>query len=218
MEELDILLRLLMAAACGGVLGVERERGDRPAGFKTYILVTMGACLFTILSIIAFPEDQARVAAQVVVGIGFLGAGVIVIYGGTRVVGITTVATLWATAALGMSAGLGYYLTCAYSTAIMLAVLVAIPWMEEGLIGKFRKRRLYFTMRGRRRTDILQEVEEVLGRYGSGFMLLRYYVCGENGGETSLLVRSTIPGKVDLLEVLDNLFAIQGVTTVDFED
>lgn len=101
----QMVLRLLVAIACGGLIGLERERVDRPAGFRTNILVTMGAALFTILPIVAFPgSESARVAAQVVVGIGFLGAGVIILYGGTMVVGITTAATLWAPARLDMVA------------------------------------------------------------------------------------------------------------------
>ena len=140
MSEMDILVRLVVAAVCGGLIGMERERGDRPAGFRTYILVALGASLFSILSLVAFPaSDTARVAAQIVVGIGFLGAGVIVVYGGTHVVGITTAATMWATAAVGMAAGAGYLVTAAYCTGISWWCSWPYPGSRAALSPVFRK-------------------------------------------------------------------------------
>lgn len=219
MEEIDVLLRLLMAAACGGLIGMERERGDRPAGFRTYILVSLGAALFTVLSLIAFPHsDTARVAAQIVVGIGFLGAGVIVIYGGTHVVGITTAATMWATAAVGMAAGAGYFITAAYCTGIILLVLMALPWFESRIITRFQRRRLYFTVRALPREDLVEEVQGVLASHGIPYMLLRLESCREGEGMCSLLLRVTVSGKVDLLKVMEELRGIDGVTWVGFEE
>lgn len=218
MSELDVFLRLLTATACGAIIGAERERGDRPAGLKTYILVAIGACLFTELSLIAFPGDPARVAAQVVVGIGFLGAGVIVVYGGTHVVGITTAAAMWATAALGMMAGLGYYLTAAYSTAIIMAVLVALPWFEGRVIGKIRKRRLYFTIRGAPRPGFLEEVGAVFAEYGAGTSLLRYHFCETETQECSIMLKADISSSVNLETLMNRLYSVSGVTFVGFEE
>ncbi len=219
MRETDILLRLLTAAACGGLIGMERERGDRPAGFRTYILVSLGAALFTVLSLTAFPySDPARVAAQVVVGIGFLGAGVIVIYGGTHVVGITTAATMWATAAVGMASGAGYFLTAAYCTGLILLVLIALPWVETRVISRFQRRRLYFTVRSVPRDTLVREVQEVLEAHRIPHILLRMESCKAGQGECVLLLRATVSGKMDLLKVVDELSALPGVTWVGFEE
>lgn len=219
MDETDIILRLLMAVACGGLIGIERERGDRPAGFRTYILVTLGACLFTVLSLIAFPNaDTARVAAQVVVGIGFLGAGVILVYGGTHVVGITTAATMWASAAVGMAAGAGYYLTSLYTTLIILTVLVALPWFEQHVIARFQRRNLYFTIRGRPRRGLLEDINGVFSKYETMAKLLRYHVCEEDGVECSFLLRAQVSGKFELMDVMESLYQISGVVFVSFEE
>ncbi len=219
MREAEILLRLLMAAACGGLIGMERERGDRPAGFRTYILVSLGAALFTLLSVTAFPgADPARVAAQIVVGIGFLGAGVIVVYGGTHVVGITTAATMWATAAVGMAAGAGYFVTSAYCTGIILLVLVALPWFESRVIVLFQKRRLYFTIRALPREGLVEDVNGVFRSFRIPFVLLRFQSCQEGEGECSLLLRANVSGKVDLLRVVKSLQELAGVTSVVFEE
>jgi putative Mg2+ transporter-C (MgtC) family protein len=219
MSEADIVLRLLMAVACGGLIGIERERGDRPAGFRTYIMVSLGAALFTILSLIAFEgSDPARVAAQIVVGIGFLGAGVIVVYGGTHVVGITTAATMWAAAAVGMAAGAGYFITSLYSTAIILAVLIVLPWVESSVIARFQKRRLYFTIRSAPRPGLVEEVEATLAQNGIGSSLLRFHQCKEPEPECSVLMRVHVSAKVDLIQVMETLYQIYGVTSVSFEE
>ncbi|MBC7248460.1 MAG: MgtC/SapB family protein [Actinobacteria bacterium] len=219
MSEAEILLRLVIAALCGGLIGMERERGDRPAGFRTYILVSLGAALFTILSLVAFPRsDTARVAAQIVVGMGFLGAGVIVVYGGTHVVGITTAATMWATAAVGMASGAGYLVTAAYCTGIILVVLVALPWIESSIIARFQKRRLYFTVQAAHREGLVEEVQDTLAAYRIPFLLLRFQDCAEGEGLCSLLLRANVSGKVDLMELMEKLRGIPGVTSVAFEE
>ncbi|HDD42132.1 MAG TPA: MgtC/SapB family protein [Nitrososphaeria archaeon] len=123
LQDLGFAVRLLLAFALSGVLGFERERVDKPAGLRTHILVSLGSCLFTILSLTAFPgSDPARVAAYVVAGIGFIGAGTI-LQTRERVVGITTAASLWVTASIGMAAGAGFYLLAIIATAIAYLTL-----------------------------------------------------------------------------------------------
>lgn len=219
MSEAQMVLRLLMAVACGGVIGIERERGDRPAGFRTYIMISLGAALFTVLSISAFAgSETARVAAQIVVGIGFLGAGVIVVYGGTHVVGITTAATMWSTAAVGMASGAGYFMVSLYGTGIILAVLVALPWVEDKVISRFMRRRLYFTIRSAPRPGLVEEVEALLTMHGIRFVLLRFGECMEAERECSLLLRANVPAHVDLMKVVEELKQVYGVTAVGFEE
>ena len=122
--ELEMALRILLATALGGVIGFQRERLDKPAGFRTHILIAAGAALFTVVSIMGFEaDDTARVAAGIVAGIGFLGAGSI-IRRGNHVEGLTTAATIWAVAGIGMAAGAGLYIIAVTAAVIFLVVLL----------------------------------------------------------------------------------------------
>ena len=121
--ELELALRLLLAAALGSAIGYQRERAGKPAGLRTYALIAIGAALFTIVSIYGFSAgDPSRVAAGVVVGIGFLGAGAI-IRREERTAGLTTAATIWAVAGIGLAAGVGLYLVAVIVTAVVLIIL-----------------------------------------------------------------------------------------------
>jgi len=126
--ELDMGLRLLIAALLGGILGLEREQADKPAGLRTLILVCVGSALFTVASKFGFGEgaDAARVAAGIVAGIGFLGAGTILRVKGD-VIGITTAATIWAVAAIGLAVGAGLYAVALVTTVIALIALHFLP-------------------------------------------------------------------------------------------
>jgi len=124
-DQLEILARLVLAAGLGGFIGLERELRGYPAGIRTLALVTVGAALFTDASRL-FDGDEGRVAAQIVTGIGFLGAGLIFREGYT-VRGITTAATIWAAAAIGMAIGLELYIVAAAGSVILFIVLEARP-------------------------------------------------------------------------------------------
>ena len=130
--ELDVVLRLVMAAVVGGVIGLDRERAHKWAGIRTLLLVCLGSALFTIVSIFGFGSyvdssqvlDPARLAAGIVVGIGFLGAGVI-LHSEKGVMGLTTAAAVWAVAAIGVAIGCGLYLI-AVATAILILVALRL--------------------------------------------------------------------------------------------
>ena len=123
--EVTIVLRLLLATALGAIIGYQRERAKKPAGLRTHVLICLGAAVFTIASIYGFgpASDPARVAAGVLVGVGFLGAGVIIRTGEGILAGLTTAATIWAVAAIGLAAGTGLYVVAAVATALILIVL-----------------------------------------------------------------------------------------------
>jgi putative Mg2+ transporter-C (MgtC) family protein len=122
-SEFDLTTRILLAVLLGGLLGLERERVDKPAGLRTHILVCLGSCLFTILSFDAFPgSDPSRIAAYVVAGIGFIGAGVI-FQSGKRITGVTTAASLWVTTSIGMAVGVGYYIAGLLTSVISYVIL-----------------------------------------------------------------------------------------------
>jgi putative Mg2+ transporter-C (MgtC) family protein len=131
MPPLDLLLRLLLAAALGAAIGVERELRRKPAGLRTNMLIALGAALFTTLSLRMASDGGTpdRIAAQVVSGIGFLGAGAI-LRSGRNVHGMTTAATIWVNAAIGMAAGAGEFGIAALATLVTLVVLTLLPPIE----------------------------------------------------------------------------------------
>ncbi len=125
--ELEMVVRILVALGLGAAIGYERERAKKPAGLRTHILIALGAALFTVASLFGFGSgaDAARVAAGVVAGIGFIGAGAIIHRGGGDIVaGLTTAATIWAVAAIGLAAGAGLFLVAGVTTGVTLLVLV----------------------------------------------------------------------------------------------
>jgi putative Mg2+ transporter-C (MgtC) family protein len=139
----EIAVRILVAAAFGGLLGIERELRDHPAGLRTHMIVSLGACLFTLTSAFGFQRyahgtqvgstaDLSRVASQVVVGIGFLGGGTILRYG-TTIRGLTTAANLWVVAAIGLAVGIGMYVAAGITTAVAFLVLSGARPLERFL-------------------------------------------------------------------------------------
>lgn len=129
-EQLDIVFRLVVAGGLGAFIGLEREIRGYPAGVRTIALVAVGSCLFTDLSELFSGSESSRVAAQIVVGIGFLGAGVIM-REGYSVRGITTAATIWSAAAVGMAAGLSLYITAVLGAVFIFIVLEARPFTRR---------------------------------------------------------------------------------------
>jgi putative Mg2+ transporter-C (MgtC) family protein len=141
--QIDLFLRLLLAAVLGAAIGIEREAREQPAGMRTHMLVSVGSAAFTVLSIYGFQApgaDPARVAAQIVSGIGFLGAGAILKYG-ANVRGLTTAASLWAVAAVGMAAGAGSWGVALGTTAIVVFSLGPLRFVERRLFATTRSRR-----------------------------------------------------------------------------
>lgn len=139
----EILVRFLLAALWGGIVGMEREYHGKSAGFRTMIMISLGACFFTIVSQQLGGEANGdRIAANIVTGIGFLGAGVIFRGGENRVSGITTAATIWTVAAIGMGIGAGAYLAAAYASVLVIIVLAVLPYAEQ-LIDRISQTRTY---------------------------------------------------------------------------
>jgi putative Mg2+ transporter-C (MgtC) family protein len=138
--QLDFAARLIVAAALGMLVGAEREIHGHPAGIRTHMLVALGSAIFTVMSIHGFGQgpgtgiDPTRIAAQIVSGIGFLGAGAI-LKDGVVIRGLTTAASLWATAAVGLAAGAGEYVIAVVSAAIILVSLWPINALAERLHG-----------------------------------------------------------------------------------
>lgn len=132
-ETIWMIKQLTLAAALGMAIGYEREHRRKPAGLRTYTIVALGAALFTILSaasVLGTSFDPARIAANVVVGIGFIGGGLIFLKG-DRLEGLTTAAGLWVTAAIGMAAGFGLNAIAVYTTILVLFVLWVMRSFED---------------------------------------------------------------------------------------
>ena len=121
--ELELVARLILGFVLSGLVGLEREVSLKPAGLRTHVLVGLGSTLFTVLSLQAFPgSDPSRVAASIVVGIGFLGAGTI-IKTEEKIIGLTTAATLWIVASIGVATGAGFYVLAIVATILAFSVL-----------------------------------------------------------------------------------------------
>ena len=149
MEYIDIFIRILSALLLGFAIGLEREMTNKYAGLRTNILVCLGACIFTIISIYGFPtfadgdnvivsqatgvRDTARIAAQVVTGIGFIGAGTVFRHGAT-IFGLTTAATLWIAASIGMACGAGLYFVAILGTLLSILTLVSVRGFERNIL------------------------------------------------------------------------------------
>lgn len=170
--DLDIAVRLVVAAILGALIGLEREIHDHPAGMRTHLLVSLGSAGFTVLSIEGFPAapgadpmtgaDPARIAAQIVSGIGFLGAGAILKEGAT-IRGLTTAANLWAVAAVGMAAGAGAWVVAVVATTLILISLWPLRVLTLRFVGRDQHRVLLRVATG---TAGLGAVVEAITRSG----------------------------------------------------
>ena len=155
------LARLLLAALLGGIIGLERQLRHRPAGLRTHMFICFGAAMFTVLSrqLAGVESDSARIAAQIIPGIGFIGAGSI-LHAKTSVTGLTTAATLFVVAGVGMAAGGGLYLTATFATAIILVSLVLLGRIEA--IFSLKTFGTTYEVSGRNVDGMLREVNRIL--------------------------------------------------------
>jgi len=155
------LARLLLAAILGGIIGLERQLRHRPAGLRTNMFICFGAAMFTVLSrqLAGVESDSARIAAQIIPGIGFIGAGSI-LHARASVVGLTTASTLFVVAGIGMAAGGGLYLTACFATVIILAALVVLGRMEATF--SLKTFTATYEVTGRNVDGMLREVNRLL--------------------------------------------------------
>ena len=153
----ELLLKLLISTFCGGIIGIERGKKNRPAGFRTYILVCTGASLTVILGLYLaqmdpvwrniapnlLKSDISRFGAQVINGIGFLGAGTIIITGNQQVKGMTTAAGLWASACMGLAIGAGFYTGALFGCVLIIATTALFSKLESFILSRSRNINLY---------------------------------------------------------------------------
>jgi len=204
------MLRLLVALILGAVVGLERERQERAAGLRTVTMVSLGSCLFTIVGAYGFANtDPSRVAAQIVTGIGFLGAGTIFLRK-DLVRGLTTAATIWAVAAIGMAAGTSQYFIALFTTLLILSVLMVLKPIEK----RFFKRpseALVSVVVPRGETEI-ERVRAVLGAIGAFPMSIRIHEL--NDTDDRLEIDVGLPALRTTTDLLRQLRTIEGAKQI----
>ena len=136
-NEISVIIRIILAMFLGGFIGIEREKSKRPAGFRTHILVCVGACLTALLGLFIWNQvgditDPARISAQVISGIGFLGVGTILVKEHDHITGLTTAAGLWTTAAIGIACGYGFYSAALVGTLMVTVTSAILFKLERG--------------------------------------------------------------------------------------
>jgi putative Mg2+ transporter-C (MgtC) family protein len=207
----ELVLRVALAAALGGAIGAERELRERGAGLRTHLLVSVGSALFTLVSAYGFTDfqfstpkgivfDPTRIAAQIVTGIGFLGAGAI-IRQGLSIRGLTTAATLWIVAAIGLAAGAGFYSAAIVTTAIVLVALGPLRIVARRTLRRVRHEegRLLVELRpGESGATLL----EILERAGARPVLLEF---ADEGGRRRVAVDMSLPPGITPPEVVAEL-------------
>ena len=172
-KDIMMVVRLVLAAILGGIVGIERGSGDRPAGFRTHILVCVGSALFMLVSMYGFDEltpatavhegdlgarrDSARIAAQVVSGIGFLGAGTI-LHEGLTIRGLTTAASLWMVSAIGLAVGSGMFFLSIMATVITMITLVTLHTWEKRFAATSRSDRRFVRITTSNRNDVIADI------------------------------------------------------------
>jgi putative Mg2+ transporter-C (MgtC) family protein len=215
--QLELAVRLLVAAVLGAAIGFEREIHQHPAGMRTHLLVSVGAAIFTELSIFGFaspdgsaPIDPSRVAAQVVSGIGFLGAGAILKYG-TSIRGLTTAASLWAAAAIGMAAGAGAWVIGAVGAVIVIFSLWPLSVVIKRL--ELRDERSLRVRLALARLEALGEVSRILAVRRVEIGGISTERLGKGRYEVELLLH--LPTKTTPDEVITSIGTPEAVEVLD---
>ena len=207
-------LRLALAVVFGGIVGYQREAVDRPAGLRTHILVCLGSTLMMLLSAYAFAgADPTRIAAQVVTGIGFLGAGTI-IRQGSAVRGLTTAASIWAVAGVGLAVGAGSYLAATLTAGLVFGVLTAGKRVERQFIPKTAYRNLL--VRAMDRPGQLGKLDKVIVHAGA--VIRQVSLQEEDGEEVTVRLELRLPPEVDPDWLKNRVAEVEGVSEVAWSD
>jgi putative Mg2+ transporter-C (MgtC) family protein len=206
----DLMLRLVVALTLGAIVGLERERQERAAGLRTVTMVSLGSCLFTIIGAYGFPNtDPSRVAAQIVTGIGFLGAGTIFLRK-DLVRGLTTAATIWTVAAIGMAAGTAQYFEAAFTTLLILGVLMVLKPIEKRFFKRPSEAQVSVIVP--RGDGEIEELRAALAAIGAFPLAIRIHELNET--DDRLEIDVGLPANRTTAELLRQLRAVQGARQV----
>lgn len=210
-----VFLKLMIATVLGGIIGLERESLNRPAGFRTHILVCVGSALAMLVSLslgekFGIGADPGRIAAQVISGIGFLGAGTIIREGAT-VRGLTTAASLWTVAAIGLAVGSGYYFGAVTATAFVFITLISLAKLEDMIFRKKHQYIVYATIEDK--PGQLGRIGTVLGLMSVNIKNLKMF--RNEKGKINLEILIRVPANVNINKVIDKLVDVDGVINID---
>ncbi len=217
-SRIEIVTRLLLSAIIGGFIGTEREVNNRPAGLRTHILVTLGSTLVMLVSIDGFQSaDPSRLAAQVVSGIGFLGAGTIM-RTGNNISGLTTAASLWVCAGIGLAVGAGYYLGAIVTTAIVLATLMSLGIFEKRIL---RKKYQAIEVIATNRPGIIGQIGVLFGKHYVSIkditILNNDNEYDEDSGIMEIRFLIKTPNNFNINNLYKEIYQIHGIISVSFE-
>lgn len=214
---LSVSVRLLLALLFGGIIGLERGSNRHPAGFRTHILVCVGATLAMMTNQFILQQfdtgDPARLGAQVITGVGFLGVGTILVTGRHKIKGLTTAAGLWASACLGLAIGIGFYSGAIVAAVIIFFSLTMLPRMENYFYQKSRVLEIYLEARN---LDDYKEVTRYIKSIGSSFVeshILQTSPVTE--GSIALNLSVMLPKEISRQEALTALESIDGIYLVE---
>ena len=206
----DLMLRLVIALVLGAFVGLERERQERAAGLRTVTMVSLGSCLFTIVGAYGFSQtDPSRVAAQIVTGIGFLGAGTIFLRK-DLVRGLTTAATIWAVAAIGMAAGTAQYFEAVFTTLLILAVLMVLKPIEKRFFKRPNEAMVNLVVP--RSADEIERVRTALAGIGAYPMSIRIHEL--NDTDDRLEIDVGLPHQRTTSDLLRQLRTVEGARQI----
>ncbi|MBI5749034.1 MAG: MgtC/SapB family protein [Nitrospinae bacterium] len=216
----EIAIRLILSTILGGIIGIERERRNQPAGLRTHIILCVGSTLMMLVSIyvakeIGNPEnsDPARIAAQVVSGVGFLGAGAILRFG-VSIKGLTTAASLWTTAGIGLGAGSGFYVGSLLATIIIIIALSLLSkWEKVFLASKGTKS---INLVAKDVPDIIGKVEKVLNKHGIAITTIQIYRNVIRDSLDIIATVTTIPG-LNISALSNDLTSYSEVSEVEIQ-
>jgi len=217
----EIVLRLILSAIAGGIVGMEREANNRPAGLRTHILVTLGSALIMLISMYGFQGlgtdgnggEPARLAAQVVSGIGFLGAGTI-LRTGNNIRGLTTAASIWVCGGIGLAIGNGYYLGGLATTFIVLFTLKSLGVLEKKVFkGKYKQ----LIIQCEERAGLIGDIGHILGK--NNIVIKDIKVISEDDEDNMIEVRFMVklPSKFSNESFFDEVLQVFGVENAIWE-
>jgi len=217
----QIVIRLCVAAVLGGLVGLEREKHQQPAGLRTHIILSIGAALAMCLSIDLAMQfqplvpngDPARLAAQVISGIGFLGAGAIFRYG-TSVKGLTTATSLWTVAIVGLSVGAGHYFPAGVATALLLIALVALDQLEKRFLAGAITRTI--TVKVKDRPMLVEELKQVFTDLGIEIKSISFSKDVETN-DLEFEAIAKVPTQQDADKLIGKLSHVQGIHTFELQ-
>ena len=231
LSSTSVVLRLVLAVLVGGIIGMEREHKHRPAGFRTHILVCLGAALTSVTGLylcreylvelvagggtvadIVLPCDPLRMSAQVIAGIGFIGAGSIIVTRRSQVKGLTTAAGLWTTAIVGIAIGVGFYIAVAFTAVLILVAELILSKLEVFIATKAREVNLYVEYES---VEVFAGIKSIIEDKNAKILQMELAKTkGEGRSRLSVILSMQFNGKSSFEEITTELARLEGIYSV----